>query len=475
MPPPSRRSAQLGQLRGENEQLAHGMHEASAESSRLLEALRRREASEAAARAEAGRMRALLQARRASRHESRPMAHARTTKRMRGCSMSASSCAPQTQGCRPAPPPPLPKAQPPSPHPPPTSTPPPLHTHPTPPHTPPPLHATRLAQSSDAPPVAQELLSRLRSKMGEHASLVHLVADAKAGMLPPAEPKCLADASAAAEEAGEAPPHEARGAWGGEGTPRDVEARAASGGGVSAGGASARQTAPRTGGAVASGHRATRPSSGRPAVWQRSHTPPTAAPPCARTPYCHSKGRKPADGAQTRRQVAPQPKAGEAPPPPPPPPPPPLLSPAAGEGRASLRACSPGGVAGGAPPAAGVERRDAALVMQLGSLREWLQESLGLELPPGDLPSLLQDGQILCRLAAALPGFAPPPADAPPIERIHAFSAACRQLGVPSDSLLQPHHLLPGPHKSASALVNALSALAREAYVRGFLPALPPV
>uniref|UniRef100_A0A7S3BAY7 Calponin-homology (CH) domain-containing protein n=1 Tax=Haptolina ericina TaxID=156174 RepID=A0A7S3BAY7_9EUKA len=96
-----------------------------------------------------------------------------------------------------------------------------------------------------------------------------------------------------------------------------------------------------------------------------------------------------------------------------------------------------------------------------------------LDLPPGDLPAVLQDGLLLCLLAeTALPGFNLPAPDASPAERIEAFAAACHQIGIPQLDLLRPAHLLPGPERSAHKLAHALSVLAREGYVRGMLPAL---
>ena len=87
--------------------------------------------------------------------------------------------------------------------------------------------------------------------------------------------------------------------------------------------------------------------------------------------------------------------------------------------------------------------------------------------------AVLQDGQVLSLLAEALPGYEPPPlADATPAARLIAFADACRRLGVPETDLLRPGHVLPGPERSAHKLAHALSVLAREAFVRGLLPAL---
>ena len=52
-------------------------------------------------------------------------------------------------------------------------------------------------------------------------------------------------------------------------------------------------------------------------------------------------------------------------------------------------------------PTPRIERRSAALVLKLAELRAWIQTCLQLELPPGDLPTLLEDGELLLALADA--------------------------------------------------------------------------
>jgi hypothetical protein len=151
------------------------------------------------------------------------------------------------------------------------------------------------------------------------------------------------------------------------------------------------------------------------------------------------------------------------------------------------------------------------------TVREWLSDCLGVALPPDDLPQLLQDGQILFRLAAlAAPetaaGIAPSPggADNPthptahtcdgrfltlnhrasflfnvhshfhshtppsPTARLYAFVAVSRHLGVPEAELLVPEALLhPEPQLPVSrGTVLALASFAREAAARGLLPPL---
>ena len=119
-----------------------------------------------------------------------------------------------------------------------------------------------------------------------------------------------------------------------------------------------------------------------------------------------------------------------------------------------------------------VERRTAALLMQLAELRSWLQVCLKMELPPGDLPALLQDGEVLCALAdAAMPGVAAPLVGSAPLLKVQAFVTSCRQLGVPEDELLAPEAVVRG-QASASAVARALTALAREASARALLPPL---
>ena len=119
------------------------------------------------------------------------------------------------------------------------------------------------------------------------------------------------------------------------------------------------------------------------------------------------------------------------------------------------------------------ERRSAALVLQLASLRAWLQECLGEELPPGDLPTLLEDGSTLLALIdQAMPGIAPPLAGSAAPAKFAAFSTACLQLGVPEHEVLPASAWQPGPQRSAEAIAAALAALAREAAARSMLPAL---
>ena len=55
---------------------------------------------------------------------------------------------------------------------------------------------------------------------------------------------------------------------------------------------------------------------------------------------------------------------------------------------------------------------------------------------------------------------------------LEVFSSACRRLGVAEAELLLPEHLIPGPQRSADALVRATRAFAREAALQGALPAL---
>ena len=87
----------------------------------------------------------------------------------------------------------------------------------------------------------------------------------------------------------------------------------------------------------------------------------------------------------------------------------------------------------------------------------------------------LQDGDVLCSLAdAAMPGVAAPLVGASPAIKLAAFATACRQLGVREDEALPPGALLPGPARSAEALVSAIAALAREAAARKLLPPLDP-
>ena len=110
--------------------------------------------------------------------------------------------------------------------------------------------------------------------------------------------------------------------------------------------------------------------------------------------------------------------------------------------------------------------------MQLAELRSWLQVCLKTELPPGDLPALLQDGEVLCALAdAALPCVAAPLVGSAPLLKVQAFVTSCRQLGVPEDELLAPEAVVRG-QASASAVARALTALAREASARALLPPL---
>lgn len=126
-----------------------------------------------------------------------------------------------------------------------------------------------------------------------------------------------------------------------------------------------------------------------------------------------------------------------------------------------------------APPPPVAERRTAALVLRLASIRAWLQRCTGVDLPPGDLPSLLEDGQLLLTLVdAAMPGVAKPVEGQPARARLGAFSSACRQLGVQADDVLPVEAWLAGPQRSAEAICAALTALAEEAASRGLLPPL---
>ena len=120
-----------------------------------------------------------------------------------------------------------------------------------------------------------------------------------------------------------------------------------------------------------------------------------------------------------------------------------------------------------------MERRSASLVLQLAELRSWMQGILRVELPPGDLPTLLKDGELLMALAdAAMPGVAAPYVGSLPSRKFEAFATACRKLGVTEDELLHESALLPGPQRSADAVATALGALAREASRRKLLPPL---
>ena len=119
------------------------------------------------------------------------------------------------------------------------------------------------------------------------------------------------------------------------------------------------------------------------------------------------------------------------------------------------------------------ERRSATLVLQLASLRTWVQRCLGYELPPGDLPTLLEDGEALLALAdQAVPGVAAPLAGASAADKLAAFTNACLRIGVPEDEVLAPSAWQPGQQRSAAAIAAALTALAREAAARSMLPAL---
>ena len=123
--------------------------------------------------------------------------------------------------------------------------------------------------------------------------------------------------------------------------------------------------------------------------------------------------------------------------------------------------------------AARVERRSAALLLRLAEARSWLQESLQIELPPGDLPSLLEDGGLLVALAdKAMPGTAAALVAASPRDKIEAFSTACRQLGVHPEELLHPDSLLAGPMRSAAVVAGALTAFAAAASARNLVPPL---
>ena len=128
---------------------------------------------------------------------------------------------------------------------------------------------------------------------------------------------------------------------------------------------------------------------------------------------------------------------------------------------------------GGLAASPKVERRSAALVLRLAELRSWLQQCLQIELPPGDLPTLLEDGHLLLSLVdVAMPGVAAPYANASPERKVAAVATALRQLGVREEEIIQYADLAPGPQRCAEAVANALSALAREASARKLLPEL---
>lgn len=130
------------------------------------------------------------------------------------------------------------------------------------------------------------------------------------------------------------------------------------------------------------------------------------------------------------------------------------------------------GTGGGRSPAPEVERRSAALVLRLAEIRGWMQDVLRLELPPGDLPALLADGELLMSLAdTAMPGVGAPYAGSLPSRKFEAFATACRQLGVPESEILQESWLV-GPQRSAELVVRGVEALAREASARRLLPPL---
>ena len=94
------------------------------------------------------------------------------------------------------------------------------------------------------------------------------------------------------------------------------------------------------------------------------------------------------------------------------------------------------------------------------------------ELPPGDLPALLADGELLMSLAdTAMPGVGAPYVGSLPSRKFEAFATACRQLGVPESEILQESWLV-GPQRSAELVVRGVEALAREASARRLLPPL---
>ena len=135
---------------------------------------------------------------------------------------------------------------------------------------------------------------------------------------------------------------------------------------------------------------------------------------------------------------------------------------------------------------------------RITAVREWLTKCMGFELPPDDLPQLLQDGHLLLRLATAVvpditrldssaggkraPGGSSDrtPRDAMCLtgarQRLDLFVAASRYLGVPESDLLVPEALLyPEPHLPVShGIVLALESFAQVAAARGMLPPLDP-
>jgi hypothetical protein len=124
-----------------------------------------------------------------------------------------------------------------------------------------------------------------------------------------------------------------------------------------------------------------------------------------------------------------------------------------------------------APPT--VERRSAALLLQLEELRDWLGRASGEQLPAGaDMLVVLEDGTRLAALAdAAAPGTSSPFIRATAAERVASFVAASVALGVPEEEALQPHHVLAGPNRSAAAVLRAMRAFAAVAHARGVGPA----
>ena len=108
---------------------------------------------------------------------------------------------------------------------------------------------------------------------------------------------------------------------------------------------------------------------------------------------------------------------------------------------------------------------------QVASLKDWLQLVLKCELPPGQLPELLRDGEILFKLAeAVLPSNLPA---ASPAARLDAFVSCSRALGVPEGEVLHPGLLLPPAEGSSAApeLLRALMSFARAAADQQLAPA----
>lgn len=140
---------------------------------------------------------------------------------------------------------------------------------------------------------------------------------------------------------------------------------------------------------------------------------------------------------------------------------------------ATTRPAAPPDTGGGGGTPRVVEKRSVALLLQLAELKDWLQTCLRRDDLVGDLPTLLEDGNLLLALAdVAMPGVAAPLAGHAAVSKIAAFATACQQLGVPAHEVIHPEALLPGPQRSAEAVASALTALAREASARNLLPPL---